>query len=72
MSRCTARFILVIEKDAIFQRLTEDRLAERVPCVLVTAKGQPDLATRCVGGRPWAACVLLVASKPALMCKDSG
>lgn len=39
--------MLVIEKDAVFQRLTEDRLAERLPCVLVTAKGMPDLGTRC-------------------------
>ena len=44
--RCSARYILIIEKDAIFQRLTEDRLCDRLPCVLVTAKGLPDLATR--------------------------
>jgi meiotic recombination protein SPO11 len=36
----------VVEKDAIFQRLSEDRLADRLPMVLVTAKGMPDLATR--------------------------
>jgi hypothetical protein len=42
----SARYILVIEKDAIFQRLAEDRLHERLPLVLVTAKGNPDLATR--------------------------
>jgi DNA topoisomerase VI subunit A len=44
--RISARYILVVEKDCIFQRLTEDRLHERLPIVLVTAKGQPDLATR--------------------------
>ncbi|KAI8462718.1 MAG: Spo11/DNA topoisomerase VI subunit A [Monoraphidium minutum] len=44
--RVSARFILVVEKDCIFQRLTEDRLHERLPLALVTAKGQPDLATR--------------------------
>jgi DNA topoisomerase VI subunit A len=38
--------ILVVEKDAIFQRLAEDRLWEVLPCVLITAKGFPDLATR--------------------------
>lgn len=42
----SARFVLVIEKDAIFQRLVGDRLHERLPLVLVTAKGNPDLATR--------------------------
>lgn len=40
------RQILVIEKDALFQRLLDDRLATQLPCVLVTARGFPDLATR--------------------------
>ncbi|GMH33661.1 hypothetical protein BSKO_01495 [Bryopsis sp. KO-2023] len=44
--QCTARYILIVEKDAIFQRLTEDRFFDSLPCVLVTAKGMPDLATR--------------------------
>ena len=38
-----AQHIIVIEKDAIFQRLTDDRLFDIVPCILVTAKGMPDL-----------------------------
>ncbi|XP_062194844.1 meiotic recombination protein SPO11-2 isoform X1 [Phragmites australis] len=41
-----ARYIIVVEKDAIFQRLAEDRLYNQLPCILVTAKGYPDLATR--------------------------
>lgn len=41
-----ARYILVIEKDAIFQRLLEDRYFLKVPCILMTAKGYPDLASR--------------------------
>ncbi|KAK9698538.1 hypothetical protein RND81_08G111300 [Saponaria officinalis] len=41
-----ARYIIVIEKHAIFQRLTEDRFFNQVPSILVTAKGYPDLATR--------------------------
>jgi DNA topoisomerase VI subunit A len=54
-ARVAARYILVVEKDAVFQRLVEDRLHERLPLVLVTAKGNPDLATRaflcrCGGG----------------------
>jgi hypothetical protein len=41
-----ARFILVVEKDAIFQRLVEDRLFDAVPCVLITGRGMPDIASR--------------------------
>lgn len=37
---------MVIEKDAIFQRLVEDGFAEHVRGILVTAKGMPDRATR--------------------------
>ncbi|ERM95711.1 DNA topoisomerase 6 subunit A [Amborella trichopoda] len=41
-----AHFILLVEKDAAFMRLAEDRFYNRFPCVIVTAKGQPDVATR--------------------------
>ncbi len=41
-----AEFVLVIEKDAVFQRLAEDRFFNYVPAILVTASGQPDMATR--------------------------
>ncbi|MHA2363896.1 MAG: hypothetical protein ACXAC7_08050 [Candidatus Hodarchaeales archaeon] len=41
-----AEFVLVIEKDAAFQRLAEDRFFDYIPCILITAGGQPDLATR--------------------------
>uniref|UniRef100_A0A0D9X4K8 DNA topoisomerase (ATP-hydrolyzing) n=1 Tax=Leersia perrieri TaxID=77586 RepID=A0A0D9X4K8_9ORYZ len=41
-----ARYIIVVEKDAIFQRLAEDRIYNHLPCILITAKGYPDLATR--------------------------
>ncbi|RWR91905.1 meiotic recombination protein SPO11-2 [Cinnamomum micranthum f. kanehirae] len=41
-----ARYIIVVEKDAIFQRLAEDRLFDQIPCILITAKGYPDMATR--------------------------
>jgi meiotic recombination protein SPO11 len=36
----------VVEKDAIFQRLVEDRLFEALPCVLITGRGMPDIASR--------------------------
>ncbi|MHA2504562.1 MAG: hypothetical protein ACXAE3_17040 [Candidatus Kariarchaeaceae archaeon] len=41
-----AEFVLIIEKDAIFNRLSEDKFYNYVPSILVTAKGQPDMATR--------------------------
>ncbi|XP_071697021.1 meiotic recombination protein SPO11-2 [Rutidosis leptorrhynchoides] len=41
-----ARYIFVIEKHAIFQRLTEDKVFNQIPCILITGKGYPDLATR--------------------------
>lgn len=42
----SARYVIVVEKDAIFQRLVEDKIFLVLPCILVTGKGMPDLATR--------------------------
>eukprot|EP00911_Craspedida_sp_UC1_P002671 UC1_evm5s1960 len=42
----TARFILIVEKEAAFMRLAEDRFYQQYPCVIITGKGQPDLGTR--------------------------
>jgi meiotic recombination protein SPO11 len=36
----------VIEKEGVYNRLSEDRFFERYPSILVTAKGFPDLASR--------------------------
>nr|GMD97649.1 meiotic recombination protein SPO11-2 [Ipomoea batatas] len=36
-----ARYIIVVEK-----RLAEDRIFNQIPCILITAKGYPDIATR--------------------------
>eukprot|EP00892_Ulva_mutabilis_P002243 jgi/Ulvmu1/12019/UM083_0032.1 len=41
-----AKFILLVEKDAAFMRLAEDRFYNAYPCIILTAKGQPDVATR--------------------------
>ena len=44
-----ADFVLVVEKDAVFQRLLEERIftkREFSRMVMVTGKGVPDLATR--------------------------
>ena len=44
--RGDAEFILLIEKDAAFMRLAEDRFYNQFPCVIISGKGQPDVATR--------------------------
>lgn len=41
-----AKFILLVEKDAAFMRLAEDRFYNSFPCIIITAKGQPDVASR--------------------------
>lgn len=41
-----AEFILLVEKDAAFMRLAEDRFYNKYACIIITAKGQPDVATR--------------------------
>ena len=41
-----ALFILLVEKDAAFMRLAEDRFYNTFPCIIITAKGQPDVASR--------------------------
>ncbi|XP_068653134.1 meiotic recombination protein SPO11-2 isoform X2 [Aristolochia californica] len=41
-----ARYIILVEKDAVFQRLAEDRIYNQIPSILLTAKGYPDMATR--------------------------
>ncbi|KAL5967863.1 Meiotic recombination protein SPO11, partial [Taenia solium] len=44
---CSAKFIIVIEKDATFQTIMlSEFYAEFQPCFLITSKGYPDLATR--------------------------
>lgn len=41
-----AKFILLVEKEAAYMRLAEDRFYNKYPCIVITAKGQPDVATR--------------------------
>ncbi|VDM35142.1 unnamed protein product [Hydatigera taeniaeformis] len=44
---CYAKFILIIEKDATFQTIMLSGFyADFQPCLLITSKGYPDLATR--------------------------
>eukprot|EP00521_Asterionellopsis_glacialis_P008176 CAMPEP_0195284510 /NCGR_PEP_ID=MMETSP0707-20130614/2687_1 /TAXON_ID=33640 /ORGANISM="Asterionellopsis glacialis, Strain CCMP134" /LENGTH=422 /DNA_ID=CAMNT_0040343865 /DNA_START=138 /DNA_END=1403 /DNA_ORIENTATION=+ len=44
--RSDAEFILLVEKEAAYMRMAEDRFYHRYPCIVITAKGQPDVATR--------------------------
>ncbi len=44
--RSDARYILVVEKDAVFNRLLQEHACERMNAIMLTARGQPDLATR--------------------------
>ncbi|MEM4810472.1 MAG: DNA topoisomerase IV subunit A [Thermofilum sp.] len=48
-----AEYVLVVEKDAIFERLNEEEFWKRSRCILVTGKGQPDRSTRRMVRRLW-------------------
>ncbi|XP_045818952.1 DNA topoisomerase 6 subunit A3-like, partial [Trifolium pratense] len=41
-----ARFILVIEKHSTFFELCEHQFFDKMPCILITARGYPDVTTR--------------------------
>lgn len=44
--RSQANYILVVEKEAVFHRLCDERVFDRLPLLLLTARGMPDLASR--------------------------
>ncbi|GMH92784.1 hypothetical protein TrST_g5201 [Triparma strigata] len=50
-----ARFIIVVEKEGVYMRLSEDRFFDKLDCIVITGKGIPDLATR--------ACVKILSSE---------
>ncbi|KAL7249093.1 hypothetical protein ACSBR1_011287 [Camellia fascicularis] len=41
-----AHYILVIEKESVFQRLANDQFCNRNRCIIVTGRGYPDVPTR--------------------------
>jgi len=41
-----AEFIVLVEKEAAYMRLAEDRFYQKHPCIIITGKGQPDVASR--------------------------
>ncbi|XP_043080374.1 meiotic recombination protein SPO11 [Puntigrus tetrazona] len=49
-----AKFILIVEKDATFQRLLDDDLCTRLsPCIIITGKGVPDVNSRLMVKKLW-------------------
>ncbi|CAM0876287.1 unnamed protein product [Alopecurus aequalis] len=41
-----AQYILVVEKETVFQRLANDKFCERNRCIVITGRGYPDIPTR--------------------------
>ncbi|NXA34284.1 SPO11 protein, partial [Eudromia elegans] len=49
-----AKFMLVVEKDATFQRLLDDDFCNKLtPCIMITGRGVPDLNTRLLVRKLW-------------------
>ncbi|KAG9332550.1 hypothetical protein JZ751_014648, partial [Albula glossodonta] len=49
-----AKFVLIVEKDATFQRLLDDEFCSRLaPCILITGKGVPDVNGRLMVRKLW-------------------
>ena len=40
------RYLIVVEKEGVFRRLVKENFCKRVPCIMVTGCGFPDMATR--------------------------
>ncbi|XP_077191799.1 meiotic recombination protein SPO11 isoform X2 [Paroedura picta] len=52
-----AEFILIVEKDATFQRLLDDNFCNKLsPSIMITGKGVPDINTRLLVKKLWDSC----------------
>ncbi|XP_046897164.1 meiotic recombination protein SPO11 isoform X6 [Hypomesus transpacificus] len=50
----SAKFVLIVEKDATFQRLLDDDLCSKLfPCIMITGKGVPDVNSRLMVRKIW-------------------
>ncbi|XP_061545068.1 meiotic recombination protein SPO11 isoform X1 [Phycodurus eques] len=50
----SAKFILIVEKDATFQRLLQDDFCTKLfPCIMITGKGFPDVNSRLMVRKLW-------------------
>ncbi|KAK4355175.1 hypothetical protein RND71_024146 [Anisodus tanguticus] len=41
-----AQYVLVVEKESVFQRLANDQFCKRNRCIVITGRGYPDIPTR--------------------------
>ncbi|KAJ6798712.1 meiotic recombination protein SPO11-1 isoform X1 [Iris pallida] len=41
-----AKYVLVVEKETVFQRLANDSFCDRNHCIVITGRGYPDVPTR--------------------------
>ncbi|XP_023154992.2 meiotic recombination protein SPO11 [Amphiprion ocellaris] len=50
----SAKFIMIVEKDATFQRLLDDHFCTKLsPCIIITGKGVPDVNSRLMVRKLW-------------------
>ncbi|XP_010900615.3 meiotic recombination protein SPO11 [Esox lucius] len=50
----SAKFVLIVEKDATFQRLLDDDICSKLsPCIMITGKGVPDVNSRLMVRKLW-------------------
>ncbi|XP_068193580.1 meiotic recombination protein SPO11 [Antennarius striatus] len=50
----SAKFVLIVEKDATFQRLLDDDFCSKLsPCIIITGKGVPDVNSRLMVKKLW-------------------
>ncbi|KAL1021477.1 hypothetical protein UPYG_G00013800 [Umbra pygmaea] len=50
----SAKFVLIVEKDATFQRLLDDDICSKLsPCIMITGKGVPDVNSRLMVRKIW-------------------
>ncbi|KAJ3669786.1 hypothetical protein LUZ60_010110 [Juncus effusus] len=41
-----AQYILIVEKETVFQRLSNDKFCDKNRCIIITGRGYPDVPTR--------------------------
>uniref|UniRef100_A0A3P9MIV8 DNA topoisomerase (ATP-hydrolyzing) n=1 Tax=Oryzias latipes TaxID=8090 RepID=A0A3P9MIV8_ORYLA len=50
----SAKFVMIVEKDATFQRLLNDNFCRKLsPCIMITGKGVPDVNSRLMVKKLW-------------------
>ncbi|XP_034733633.1 meiotic recombination protein SPO11 [Etheostoma cragini] len=50
----SAKFVMIVEKDATFQRLLDDHFCAKLsPCIIITGKGVPDVNSRLMVRKLW-------------------